>query len=167
MKRLMALIALAMLVGPAGGQERETSTTFTTIELHRYGKLEGTLDTPVRRISEGVDMTLRAETPEDNLDIQCKAVEFIYAEGEKYAIDHVIFEGDVIFEHRDGVVRAEKVTIDFNTRKAKFTGNPRVENDQIRGVEAAYITLDLDTHEFVMGPGKIKEIHLTSADDRN
>ena len=165
--RPMSAIVLSVLLsaGPSGSrtQEEVTGVTYRTLQLHHSGLLEGNLDGKIHRISEGVDMTLVAETAENNLDIRSKTLEFIYTEGEKRVIDRIIFEGDVIFEQSGGVFRADKATVDFNRGKASFTGNVRVDHEQFRGVEAPYITLDLNTHDFVVGgPAKIEEIPLTS-----
>lgn len=161
MKRIAGLCLILIATGAAYGEEDGSSATYKAIELRRFGMLEGKLDGTIHRISKGVDMTLVADRADGNIEVQSTTVEFFYENKEKRAPSRIVFAGNVTFKHSQGIVHADKAEVDFEAGEAVFTGNPTVDNDQIRGVEAEYIMLDLNTQNFVMGPGKIKEIRLS------
>lgn len=157
----VALLCVFVSSALAETDDVETNTTYKAIEFRRYGLFEGNLNGTLRRISEGVDMRLIAEESTNDLDVQSKTVEFSYEDEDAATPNRIVFEGDVIFVHSQGTVRSEKAVVDFDKAEAVFTGSPSVDNEQIQGVEAEYITLDLNTQDFIMGPGKIREIRLS------
>ena len=157
----------ATLLG-AFAQEPIDETTYEAMEFHKFGGLEASLDGPLiqlHRLYEGVHLTLIAETADDNLDIEAQTVEFTYSDDGDRMPSVIVFEGEVRFTHVSGTVRADKATIDLETKVVLFTGNPKADMSQIRGLEAEYIQMNLDTGDIVLGPGKVREIDLRGEDE--
>ena len=161
---LMCLVYSAVLLG-ALAEEPTDKTVYKALQLHKFGGFEGNIDGSVDRLSGGVRLTVIAETADDNLDIEAQTVELSYSDDDIRILTLIVFEGDVRFTHQKGTVFAEKVTIDLETKEALFTGNPKADLSQIRGVEVEFIQMNLDTGDIVAGPGKVREIRPRDEDD--
>ena len=169
MKGLAAgLICLVCSLSSAGAQEPDEpeGAVYKALQLHRFGHLEGNLDGRIYRMSDGVKMTLIAERSEDNLDVEAETVNFTYDEDGGKSPTQIVFEQNVVFVQGDSTVRADKVTIDLQTKEALFTGNPSADLPGIRGAEVEFIRINLDTGDLVAGgPGKVRKIPLQSEED--
>jgi len=144
--------------GSAGDGER--ADRYETIELQWQGKLVGNLNGNLQRITEGAHLIVLGASEADNLDIKAESVAFEYDSPDATMPARMKLTDDVVFRHSGGTIRAEDVVLDFTTDRAVFRGEPRVDSDTIKGLKAEYIELDLDTGEFVMGPGTIEEVQL-------
>lgn len=165
MKGLAAGLIFLVCFLPLAGAQAPKGATYEALQLHHFGQLEGNLDGTIYRLSAGVKMTLIAERSEDNLDVEAETVSFTYDEDGGKSPTRMVFEQNVVFIQRDGIVRADKVTIDFETKEALFTGNPRGDMPGIRGAEVEFIRMNLDTGDYVTGPGEVLEIRLQSEED--
>lgn len=156
----------------AGENRKETASDanqqFESIRVEWQGELVGNLSGTLQKITKGAHLIIVAKEPQNNLDIRAESVEFEYASPEDRMPARMHLEGDVVVTHQNGAVRADKVDLDFDTGEAMFTGNPRVENAQIRGAHVSYIQLNLHTQEYVMGgPGRVEEIQLTAPENES
>lgn len=146
--------------------EESTGTVYEVLQLHHFGQLEGNLNGKLRELSGGVKMSLIAEKEEDNLDIEAEKVTFGYGEGDEKSPVQMILDKNVKITTSGGSIQAGHATIDFDTKEAVFTGSPKADFTDIRGVEVELIRLNLDTGDiFAGGPGKIREIPLQRDDD--
>ncbi|MDK1020995.1 MAG: hypothetical protein QGD90_05110 [Candidatus Hydrogenedentes bacterium] len=159
---LSAFIWAAVAGVPA--EEQAGKTVYEVMKLEKFGGFEGTLDGFIHRLSGGVHMKLIAEVSEDDLDIRSETVEFSYGDQEDKIPDVIVFEGNVRFAHQSGTVRAEKATVNMQTKEVLFTGDVTADLSQIRGAEVEWIRMNLDTGDVVAGPGKVREIRLRSED---
>lgn len=133
-----------------------------------YGEVEGNLNGFFHRFSKGVHMKfmkLFDKASEDDLDVQSETVEFTYIDDEDKIPDVIVFEGDVQFAHQSGTVRAEKATVDLQTNEVLLTGNITYDLPPVRGGEAEWIRINLDTGKVTAGPGKLREIDLRGGEN--
>lgn len=145
-------------------QDDEEKPAYHALQLHQFGLLEGNLDGIIHRLSGDVKLTLIAESPEDNLDIEAETITFTYTEDGGAMPSHVLFEKNVVFTHAEGVIRSQKATLDFETQEVLFTGNPTGDMSIIRGAEAESIRMNLETRYIVVTHGKVREVLLRDPD---
>ena len=163
---LSAFIWAAVAGVPA--EEQAGKTGYERLTLERFGGMEGNLDGFIHRLYDGVHMKfmkLFDEASEDDLDVQAETVEFTYIDEEDKIPDVIVFEGNVKFVHQSGTVRAEKATVDMQTKEVLFTGNITYDLSLLRGGETEWIRMNLDTGEVRAGPGKVREFDLRSKDN--
>ncbi len=141
-------------------EEEIDKTDFRAIQLHKSGELEAKFDPVFQliRIYDGVHLTLVAETAENNLDIEAQAVDFRYDSEEDTTASVIVFSGAVRFTHSKGTIRSENATIYLETKEVLFTGNPKADLAQARGIEAESIHMNLGTGTVILHNASAREI---------
>ncbi len=168
--RAAGLLSAFIWAAVAGVPEEEQAgkTGYERLTLEKFGGMEGNLDGFIHRLSDGVHMKfmkLFDEASQDDLDVQAKTLELTYIDEEDKIPDVIVFEGSVRFVHQSGTVRAEKATVDMQTKEVLFTGNITYDLPPVRGGETEWIRMNLDTGEVKAGPGKVREFDLRSGDN--
>ena len=155
----------ALFVAATFADEGKKQATYKALQLHRFGLLKGNLDGVIHLLSEGVKMTLIAESKEDNIDVEAETVTLFYDEEGESMPTHVVFEQDVVFTHEEGTIRADKATLDFGSQEAVFTGNATADFSVIRGAKAESILMNLETGDVVAKHGSVRELILRDPDE--
>jgi len=145
---IIACLFCSTALQSAFAQDKIGETTFKGMQLARSGEFEINIDGPVPqvvRMYKGVHLTLIAETADENLDIEAWTVDFTYDSEEDKMPSVIVFSGAVRFTHASGTIRAEKATIYVAKKEVLFTGNPKADLAQVRGIEAESIHMNLGT----------------------
>jgi len=161
---LWSVSALSWIV--AQPEDDSKAAEYESLQLHYFGYMEGNLDGTIYGLSKGVKMSLIAQNTEDNLRVDAEKVDFEWSDEEKPSLTRMVFSGDVVLVQADGTIRADKATINFETMEAVFTGNPVADIPGIRGAEAEFMQMNLDSGDVVAGGGgKVEEFRFHSDDD--
>lgn len=158
---LLAFLCVAVAGAPA--EEQAIKADYEKLTIVKFGQAEGNLDGFFHRFSKGVHMKFMKffdKTSDDDLDIRAETVDLTYVDDEDKIPDLIAFEGNVELVHQNGTVRADKATVNMQTKEVLFTGNTMTDFPPIRGAEGEYIRMDLETGNFVVGPGKVREIDM-------
>lgn len=158
----MTAIALAMLLffaadeaEPEGGF---AGGAYIGFELHHCDVLEGNLKTTIREMTGAVNMTLLAEDPERNLTVKAERVQFTYDSDTARTPSKILLERNVTVAHPQGTVHSQMASIDFSKSVVRFTGNPRLDSEQLQGLQAKEIVLNLETEDFTILNPRVKRV---------
>jgi hypothetical protein len=156
---IAALLALpGAPADDAGGGFSESG--FSEIRLEHVGKLYGNYRSGqiVSRMTGGVVMSILADDPTQNVDIEAQDVDFEYANETDTAPTAIRLRGDVVIHIQDSVIHSGAAFIDFETGEAEFTEQPRLDNPSVTNLQAEQIDVDLDTGDFVVLRGSIESM---------
>ena len=138
------------------------SSNYEYIELRSVGTMEGNYQDGrfLHSMSDGVDMVFVAANPEDSLTIQAQTVEFRYADEETGSPSRIILEGDVVIVNSRNTIRSDHADIDFDSGDAVFTGNPRMDTEEVKNLRAKVINVNLKTGDYEMSSVRVEKLYL-------
>jgi hypothetical protein len=114
-----------------------------------------------KSITGGFDVTVLAEKPgEKDVRLRGGEMEFIGDSGK--GPERVVLKDNVLIDHPQGAIRAEKAEWDFVSNQLVFTGNPVFESDKVKGGRAAKIELNLNTNQMIFENLQTDEITIPS-----
>lgn len=128
---------------------------YRAIDIKWQGKVTGNLNGRLSRISDGVHLVVIGASDADTIDIKAGSVEFEYEGEDSKMPSKMLFDTDAVFDLQDGTIRADEVVLDLAADTAEFRGNLNVDFERLSGARPEFLRIDLETQEFVGGPGPL------------
>jgi len=140
----MAAALLAQEPAPQGGN---SMGSYTIMDLDWVGRMVCSFDGKIDSMSDGVKITLRSDDPAKKpVLISANEVKFTWPEGGGNRPSSILFEGEVVIDHPDASVQADKAEWDFGNGLVTFTGSPVMRSPKMPdGIEAQKVVLDFNT----------------------
>ncbi len=165
----IALVAIAVILSvpaTAVAQGAFGDSDYVAVLLHSAKKVTGNYreGSRLREMTGGVHITFIAEDPEGNLDVKAETIEFIESEGGGET-SRILLRGDAVIANRGNVVSAEQADVDFETGLAVFTGNPAMDTEEVQGLRAGKMIINLNTGDFELSDLEAGRIELDSLGD--
>lgn len=134
------------------------------IELRRVGTMTGNYQSGhfLHSMTGGVDMTFVAEVREDDLLIRAQTADFTYVDETSGSPSKIHLTGKVYIENMGNTIRAGKADIDFDSGEALFVDHPEMDTEQVQGLRADRIQINLETGDYEMSSVRIKKLDLNA-----
>ncbi len=163
-----ATIQLAEAVeqkAPADAKDAAPETKFESIEIKPHRGISGNIAGQIREIKGPAHLVIVGKNADDTMNVDADTVTFSYSKTQDTMPAEMLLKGHVAFAHSQGTFHADEATVDLAAGKARFRGNVTIDNAQIRGAKTSSFELDLNTREFVMGPGQIESFSIAPSGD--
>jgi hypothetical protein len=141
------------------------ATQFESIEIKSHQGFSGNFAGQIREIKGPAHLVIIGKEAADTMSVNADLVTFRYAKPEDTMPAEMLFKGRVEFIHSQGTFHADEAAVDLAAGKVRFRGNVTIASEQIRGARTRSFDLDLNTREFVMGPGEVESFTITPAAD--
>lgn len=133
---------------------------YSGMRIDRVGLLVGGLDGTLKKMTNGVQITLLSDDPEMKpLPLKANSMTFTWPEGAS-APTAIVMEGGVEINHPQATVKAGKAEWDFNKGQLVFTGNPSMDTEMFQGVQGETMVLDFNSNSFSMTGGRAERIEI-------
>ena len=160
MNRVLAGLALCLAAGLVHAENGFSESGYQYIQLHRVGSMTGNYQTGhlLNHMEDGVEMTFVAQEEEANLYIRAETVDFGYENDDDQAPSEILLHGSVLIRNRASVIEAEHAVINLAEGMAVFTGNPKMDSEQMHNLRAKRIEVNLKTGDFQVNEGEIERL---------
>jgi len=159
---LSLLGALSLAQGPASAQPTDMGG-YNAMRIDSVGLLEGGFDGTIKRMTEGVSITLLADDPNlQNLPIRAGRMDFTWPAGASTP-SVIIMEGNVKIDHPQASVTAQRAEWNFDRGELIFTGDPIMRSDQVKEMRGERMVLNFELNSFQVSGARVSELPLRGA----
>lgn len=160
MNRVLIGFALCLVAGAAYAGNGFSDGGYQYIQLQRVGTMTGNYQTGhlLNHMTDGVEMTFVAQDEAANLFIRADTVDFGYANEDDKTPSEILLTGSVLIRNRASVIESEHAVINLADGVAVFTGNPKMDSEQMQNLRATRIEVNLNTGDFQVDEGEIERM---------
>lgn len=162
MNRALIGFAVCLIAGTAHAGNGFSDDGYQYIELQRVGTMTGNYQTGhlLNHMTDGVEMTFVAKDEEANLFMRADTVDFGYDNDDDKTPSKILLTGSVLIRNRASVIESEHAVINLADGMAIFTGNPKMDSEQMRNLRATRIEVNLKTGDFQVDNGQVERMDL-------
>ncbi len=153
---ILLLTLMSLTVGAQKSDAPSDKVGFSEILLNKVGELNLNYKVNNSLISmrNGVNITIKGETPSENLNILADTILFRYASKEDTQPSVMELSGNIHIKSRikdkDLIIKANKATINIAKQEAEFVEVTRVEHPTLGSPKkAATVFINLDTGDLL------------------
>ena len=157
MRTLLCILLLTVMSIPVIAQKNNNSDTttkvgFSDITLNKVGTLELNfkIKNTLQAMRNGVDITIKGETPEEDMKILADTILFDYASKEDTQPSTMKLSGNVHIENGDLLIDCSNATINIGTQEAHFMNVSRIKHPSIGVVKTDELLYNLETGDIVI-----------------
>jgi len=143
------MVVLTATVLAAHGQDLR-SMDYDYMDINEAGAVVSTRPPYPNKITGGVSITLRAEDASVKpLNLASAEAELEYSDPETLRPDVIVLKGSssrqVVVEHPQGTITADRADCNFRTKKIVFTGNVSAKMEKMPPMKTDRIEFDMDS----------------------
>jgi len=169
MIRIAAVGVLVTATALAAHGQKPQSMDYDYMDINEAGAVVSTHPPYPNKITGGVSITLRAEDPSVKpLNLTSAEAELEYSDPETLRPDVIVLKGSssrqVVVEHPQGTITADRADCKFKTRKIVFAGNVSAKMEKMPPIKTERIEFDMDSGAWsAEGNVTVEGIYLGSA----
>lgn len=164
MRIALTILMITMMSLPVGAQKEDKPTPekkvgFNSIRLNKVGKFEANIKikNTLQAWRNGVDITIKGETPEEDINILADTILFSYASKEDSQPSAMKLSGKIHIKSNAFTIECNKATINIGIQEAHFEEVKRIKTPDFAPMKADEVNYNFET-------GKLTGINLESID---
>lgn len=160
MKRFLQKTLLSWFVLPVAVALAQPTDMggYSSMRIDSVGVLEGGFDGTIKRMADGVSITLMADDAEmKDLPIRAGTMNFTWAAGEPTP-SVIVMEGNVEIDHPQAHVTAQRAEWNFEAGTLTFSGNPIMKSEQVKEMRGERMILNFNTNTFEVRGARVSEL---------
>lgn len=159
---VVGFVTAAYAEGPTTPPGQEKGFSLDRMRIDKGKQVVYNIETGMlESVTGGFDITLLPKNPEEKgVRLRGDTLEFVAPQKEGERPTQLILKSNVIIDHPQVVIMADKAEWDQESNVLVFTGNPMIKSSQAKEIRGTRMELDLNTMKFHVQDFAAPEVNL-------